>query len=87
MLERDFRREDALMEDIAYPAAASHRELHARVLSGLHHSEAALLQGDSAPARRCVELLPKWLEMHIATQDAPLIVAAELMLQHPASTR
>lgn len=71
-IEHDFRREEDLMESIDYPGLAPHREQHARVLGGLHHAEAALLHGDAAPARRCMDLLPKWLELHIATQDAPL---------------
>jgi len=78
LIERDFRREELLMERIDYPAERQHLEQHARVLGGLHRAEAALLLGDSAPARRCLQLLPKWLELHIATQDAPLALAAEL---------
>jgi hemerythrin-like metal-binding protein len=77
-IEHDFRREEDLMEAIDYPALAVHREQHARVLSGLHHAEAALQQGDAAPARRCMELLPKWLELHIATQDAPLALLLQV---------
>jgi hemerythrin-like metal-binding protein len=76
-IEHDFRHEEDLMEGIDYPALGPHREQHARVLGGLHHAEAALLRGDAAPARRCMELLPQWLELHIATQDAPLALLLE----------
>ncbi|MGV8866008.1 MAG: bacteriohemerythrin [Janthinobacterium svalbardensis] len=37
-VERDFREEEDLMEQIAFPSLANHREQHARVLSGLHHA-------------------------------------------------
>lgn len=81
LIERDFRHEEALMESIGYPAQPVHREQHARVLGGLHCAEGALLKGDCGPARRSVELLPKWLELHIVTQDAALALAAELTSQ------
>jgi hemerythrin-like metal-binding protein len=77
-IERDFRAEERVMEDIAYPGEATHREQHARALSGLHHAGAALMHGDPGPARRCLELLPDWLALHVETQDEPLVLALSL---------
>ncbi|HZX28028.1 MAG TPA: hemerythrin family protein [Telluria sp.] len=76
---RDFRAEEELMEKIAYPGESVHREQHARVLGGVHHAEAALLRGDPFPARRCLELLPQWMQLHFETQDAPLAVALSIL--------
>jgi len=76
---RDFRAEEELMERIAYPGEAVHREQHARVLGGIHHAEAALLRGDLFPARRSLELLPQWMQLHFETQDAPLAVALNIL--------
>ena len=45
-VERDFREEEELMEEIGFPSLANHREQHARVLSGLHHAWAAVDEGD-----------------------------------------
>jgi hemerythrin len=60
------------MESIDYPLLPVHREQHARVLSALHHARAALDQGGRKSARRLLELLPVWLEVHISTLDASL---------------
>ncbi|NVE01282.1 bacteriohemerythrin [Massilia sp. BJB1822] len=72
---RDFREEEDMMEAIDFPGLAAHREQHARVLAGLHHSQAALLHGDYGPARRAAVLLPDWFELHISTMDAVLAMA------------
>lgn len=73
-LERDFRAEEELMESIDYPGVAPHREQHARVLASLH----GLNPDDLAAARKAVALLPLWFEMHLATMDTVLAVAAQL---------
>ncbi|MCG2583980.1 bacteriohemerythrin [Massilia sp. TS11] len=77
-LELDCKEEEALMEEIHFPGLQAHREQHARVLGGLHHALAALDAGDPAPARRALELLPRWLELHIATMDSALAMAVAL---------
>jgi hemerythrin-like metal-binding protein len=74
-LERDFRREEAMMERMNYEGLRCHREQHARALSGLHHAAAALAQGDPRPARHSIELLDGWLRVHITTLDQALAAA------------
>ncbi len=74
-LERDFRDEEMRMEGAQWNGLPAHREQHARVLGGLHHAMSALDQGDCAPARRAVLLLPQWLQLHIATFDADMLAA------------
>lgn len=74
-IARDFREEEDMMEAIEFPGIAAHREQHARVLGGLHQSQAALDQGDYGPARRAAVLLPDWFELHISTMDAVLAMA------------
>lgn len=73
-MERDFREEEALMETIEYPGIKEHREQHARVLSALHHVDVE----DVAAARECLELLPQWFEVHLATMDTALAVGLDL---------
>ncbi len=77
-LERDFRDEELLMETIEFPAIRQHREQHARVLSALHHTDAA----DGAAVRTTLRLLPQWLEMHVATMDRALAAAVEAVGAH-----
>jgi methyl-accepting chemotaxis protein len=77
-IERDFREEEALMEDIDFPGLKSHREQHARVLSALHHVIPDVMQGDCASAWRAIELLPQWFLSHLSTMDAALAVALDL---------
>jgi|SRR5471032_1506715 len=83
-VERDFRDEEALMEEIGFPSLASHREQHARVLCGLHHAWAAVDEGDLAQGRHALTLLPQWLLFHQATMDMEMALAAalELAQQH-----
>ena len=76
-VERDFRAEEALMEQVDYKPLQLHREQHTRVLSGLHHAAAALAEGNSGPAREAVFLLGEWLPLHIMTMDRALALAAE----------
>jgi hemerythrin len=77
-LERAFRAEEALMEQMDYPGLACHREQHARALSGLHHAAAALALGDAGPAHRAVLLVNDWLCLHITTMDRVLALALRM---------
>lgn len=86
-LERDFRDEETLMEQIDFPALRSHREQHARVLSGLHHVAPSVMQGDFAAGREATRLLPQWFLFHLSTMDVALAVAldlAGLLVQSPS---
>jgi len=74
-IELDFRSEEQLMEMFQCPDAHLHRAQHARMLAGLHHAGASLLQGDERPARRALAALADWLPFHIATQDRHLVRA------------
>lgn len=74
-LERDFRREEMMMEQINFAGLPCHREQHARALAALHHAAAALAEGDPRPARRSIELLGEWLHLHITTLDQALAAA------------
>jgi len=71
-IERDFRSEELLMEDLDYDGIKTHREQHARVLGGLHHVAPRVKEGDVAIGRRAMELLPQWFLFHIATMDRSL---------------
>jgi hemerythrin len=82
-VERDFRGEEDLMEQIAFPSLANHREQHARVLSGLHHAWAAVDEGDLEQGRHALSLLPQWLIFHQATMDLALAAALELVQRQP----
>ncbi len=77
-LEQDFREEEALMEEIEFPALQSHREQHARVLSALHHAVPEVMQGDYGSARKAIELLPQWFRFHLSTMDMALAVTLDL---------
>ena len=77
-LERDFREEEDLMEQIDFPVLCSHREQHARVLSGLHHVALRVMQNDIASGREAVKLLPQWFLFHLSTMDLALAVALDL---------
>ncbi len=73
LLEEAFATEESWMEEVDYPAIRSHREQHARVLSGMHHVHCSLLEGDVGTARKVVAvLLPDWLKLHVATMDTAL---------------
>jgi hemerythrin-like metal-binding protein len=72
-LEETFATEESWMEEIDYPATRSHREQHARVLSGMHHVHCSLMAGEVGAARTVVAcLLPDWLKLHVATLDTAL---------------
>jgi hemerythrin len=73
VLEGAFAMEESWMEEIDYPAIRSHREQHARVLSGMHHVYCSLLAGDVGTARKVVTcLLPDFLKLHGDTMDTAL---------------
>jgi hemerythrin len=72
-LQDAFATEDGWMESIDYGAVKSHREQHARVLGALHHVYAEVMGGNHALGRRvAIDLLPKWLAVHVETMDAVL---------------
>lgn len=77
-VERDFRHEERMMEQLDYPGIQAHREQHARVLGALHHVAPRVLEGDIALGREAVQLLPQWFLMHLSTMDAALACAMEL---------
>jgi hemerythrin len=67
-IESAFSAQEAWMENMRLPSLKSQREQHARVLQGMHHAHAALLQGQAAASRRAVvSLLPSWLPAHFAS--------------------
>lgn len=80
-IERDFREEEELMEQINFPGLNSHREQHARALAGLHHVVPHVMNGDIALGRKVVELLHQWFMFHLSTMDMTL--AAALNLNQP----
>ena len=78
-LEEAFATEEFWMEEIDYPAIRSHREQHARVLSGMHHVYCSLLAGDAGAARKVVAcLLPDFLKLHGDTMDTALSMHLQL---------
>ncbi|OGB20940.1 MAG: hypothetical protein A3I66_19515 [Burkholderiales bacterium RIFCSPLOWO2_02_FULL_57_36] len=76
-VENDFREEEELMEQIDFPGLRCHREEHAKLLGGLHHAAAAVMEGDVALGRRAIELLPQWFVFHISTMDTALSFALQ----------
>ena len=78
-----FSTEEAWMEERDLPFLQSHREQHARVLSGLHHAWAAVDEGDLEQGRHALTLLPQWLLFHQATMDLALAAALELVQRQP----
>lgn len=77
-LERDFEEEEELMERIDFPALNSHREQHARILSGLHHVVPHVMNGEIESGRQAIELLQEWFLFHLTTMDLALAVAVDL---------
>lgn len=82
MRELDFHLEETLMEDYGLPSLGHHRELHAHVLSGLHHAQPLIMADDLNFGRHTLDLLPQWLAAHSATMDQAL--AAELEISKAA---
>lgn len=83
-IEADFRHEEELMERFQCADAHLHREQHARMLAGLHHAAADLLQGLDGSAQRALDTLADWLPFHIATQDRHLLATLREGGQQPA---
>ena len=75
-VERDFREEEDLMEQMAFSGLANHREQHARMLGGLHHVAIQVMAGDIGAGREVVALMPGWFMLHIETMDGALAVSA-----------
>lgn len=84
-IESDFREEEEMMEEIDFPGIRSHREQHAKLLGGLHHAAAAVMEGDVALGRHAVELLPQWFVFHISTMDTALSFAVQLRAEEVSS--
>ena len=80
-VESDFREEEELMERIDYPGIRTHREEHAKLLGGLHHAAAAVMEGNVALGRHAIELLPQWFVFHIATMDTALSFAVQFQAE------
>ncbi len=76
-VESDFREEEELMEQIDYLAIRRHREQHAKLLGQLHHTAAAVMQGDIELGRTVVALLPSWFIFHFSTMDSALSFALQ----------
>ncbi|WP_088709752.1 bacteriohemerythrin [Noviherbaspirillum denitrificans] len=76
-VEKDFREEEDLMEEIDYPGLLGHREQHSRVLGALHHVAPHVLNGDIALGREAAELLPQWFLFHLSTMDTALAFALD----------
>lgn len=74
-VERDFREEETLMEEIDFPGIRSHREQHAKLLGGLHHAACAVMEGDVELGHHVIELLSDWFVFHISTMDTALSFA------------
>lgn len=68
-LEKDFRREEDLMEACDLAEIKEHREQHAKLLKALHYVMPDVMQGNYAAARRAVDVLPCWYLMHLSTAD------------------
>lgn len=77
-LERDFEEEEDLMERINFPALNSHREQHARILSGLHHVVPQVMNGEIGAGREAIAFLQEWFMVHLMTMDLALAVALDL---------
>ncbi len=77
-MERDFREEEELMEAIGFPALQAHGEQHARVLGGMHHAAARVMEGDLAAGHSAIDFLQQWFRLHLSTMDLALAVAIDL---------
>ncbi|MET0963469.1 MAG: hemerythrin family protein [Noviherbaspirillum sp.] len=75
-VERDFREEEELMEQMSFSGLANHREQHARMLGGLHHVAIQVMAGDIAAGREVAALMPGWFMLHIETMDGALALSA-----------
>lgn len=80
-VESDFREEEELMEQIDFPGLRAHLEEHAKLLGGLHHAAAAVMEGNVALGRHAIELLPQWFIFHISTMDTAMSFAVQLQAE------
>lgn len=68
-LERDFRREEDLMEACHSEELKLHREQHAKLLKALHYLMPDIMQGNYLAGRQAIDVLPNWFFMHVSTAD------------------
>ena len=68
-----FRREETLMHEVGYPLTATHRTLHADLISKLSAVEARIEDGE-LHQRELEEFINFWFIKHMAAVDAPLVV-------------
>jgi hemerythrin len=85
-VENEFREEEQLMEQIDFPGICAHREQHAKLLGGLHHAAAAVMEGDIALGCHTIELLPEWFVFHISTMDTALAFALQFRNEEQQDT-
>jgi hemerythrin len=81
-LERDFREEEELMQQINFPNPQSHHDEHARVMNSLLHVAPRVERGNIDAGREVIRQLPQWFLNHLATLDLMLAIALD-MVNHP----
>ena len=68
-----FEFEDALMQELNFPARVEHRGEHLRVLGELVQFNRQVEQGRTMMAQAYVnERLPEWFGLHVSTMDSAL---------------
>ena len=68
-----FEFEDALMQELNFPARVEHRGEHLRVLGELVQFSRQVEQGRTMMAQAYVnERLPEWFGLHVSTMDSAL---------------
>jgi hemerythrin len=83
-LLRHFGAEERWMLECALPVAACHKREHDAVFEVLDTVRRRCADGDRDIARRLIEELPRWFEIHVATHDAAL---ADFLKQYTAASR
>lgn len=83
-LLRHFGAEERWMRECALPVAACHKREHDTVFEVLDTVRRRCADGDRDIARRLIEELPRWFEIHVATHDAAL---ADFLKQYTAASR
>ena len=79
--ERHFERENQLMEQFSFPAAAEHKGEHQRVLGEFKQFKKRIDKGLLAFGRAFIkERLPQWFALHASTMDGAL--AAHIKMQN-----
>ena len=78
-IERDFRQEEELMDEVGLASFQTHLEQHARMLSALHHVAPHVQEGDVDPGREAIVLLRTWLTVHIDIMDKALADAVRIV--------